>query len=58
MPVQYETNSELVLPPGTKIGKVSFLSQLLTAYARDLPSEYKGGVLQQPRGERVSERVH
>ena len=27
VPVQNETNSELVLQPGTKIGKVSFLSQ-------------------------------
>ena len=27
VPIQNETNSELVLPPGTKIGKVSFLSQ-------------------------------
>ena len=40
VPVQNETNSEPVLPPGTKFGKVSFLSQQNQNICRVSKEEY------------------
>jgi hypothetical protein len=40
VPIQNETNSELVLPPGTKIGRVSFLSQQTQEICRVSRDEY------------------
>jgi len=40
VPIQNETNSELVLPPGTKIGKVSFLSPQTQEICRVTREEY------------------
>ena len=41
VPVQNETISLLVLPPGTKIGKVSFLSQQNQDICRVSKEEYR-----------------